>query len=175
MLPAVALAFADLREIGTLPAAADLQLLYAMLNARYFGGVLRAYRIVYNLRLTSVAGRIGHRPPVIELSKPLLAQHPDAVEATLLHEMVHAWLEQHGLPNGHGGAFKRKMREVGLNSIYHFLPVKERRSQRRYVLCCPRCKAELLRRRRPGYRVSCARCSPKRFNPHVEMIVREVV
>ena len=169
------LALVDRRETQERPAAADLQLLYAMLNARHFGGVLPAYRIVYNARLSSVAGRIGHRPPVIELSAPLLAQRPDAVEATLLHEMVHAWLTQHGLPNGHGAAFKRKMREVGLESIYHFLPVKARRSQRRYVLSCPRCKAELMRRRRPGFRISCARCSPKRFNSHVEMIVREIV
>lgn len=161
-------------EAGALPAAADLQLLYAMLNARHFGGVLRAYRIVYNPRLTSVAGRVGHRPPVIELSGPLLARHPEAVEPTLLHEMVHAWLEQHRLPNGHGAAFKRKMREVGLTSIYHYLPVRRRQSNRRYLLSCPRCRAQLMRRRRPGFRVSCARCSPKRFNSHVEMIVTEI-
>jgi len=170
----VTLACEDRLDAGALPAAADLQLLYALLNARYFSGVLRAYRIVYNPRLTSVAGRIGHRPPVIELSRPLLASHPEALEPTLLHEMVHAWLEQHRLPNGHGAAFKRKMREVGLTSIYHYLPVRTRRSQRRYLLSCPRCKAQLMRRRRPGYRVSCARCSPRRFNPHVEMIVTEI-
>lgn len=164
----------DRLDAGALPAAADLQLLYALLNVRHFGGVLRAYRIVYNPRLTSVAGRIGHRPPVIELSGPLLARHPEAIEPTLLHEMVHAWLDQHRLPNGHGAAFKRKMREVGLTSIYHFLPVHARRSQRRYLLSCPRCRAQLLRRRRPGYRVSCARCSPKRFNPRVEMVVTEI-
>jgi predicted SprT family Zn-dependent metalloprotease len=161
-------------DAGALPAAADLQLLFALLNARYFSGVLRAHRIVYNPRLTSVAGRILHRPPVIELSGALLAQYPEAIEPTLLHEMVHAWLEQHRLPNGHGAAFKRKMREVGLTSIYHYLPVQTRRSRRRYLLSCPRCKAQLMRRRRPGYRVSCARCSPKRFNPHVEMIVTEI-
>ncbi len=174
MVPTVAFALVDRRDPREPPKAADLQLLYASLNALHFGGVLRAYRIVYNHRLTSVAGRIGHRPPVIELSAPLLAAHPEAVEATLLHEMVHAWLHEHGLPNGHGAAFKRKMREVGLKSIYHFLPVKRRTSQRRYVLSCPRCKVEFVRRRRPGFRVSCARCSPTRFNPHVEMLVREI-
>lgn len=162
------------RDEKQLPSAADLQLLYALLNAQYFGGVLRGYRIVYNVRLTSVAGRIGYRPAIIELSVPLLKANPQHLEATLLHEMVHAWLYQHGLPSGHGPAFKQKMREVGLSSIYHQLPVNMRRSRKRYLLCCPRCKAELLRRRRPGYRVSCARCSPKRFNAHVEMVVREL-
>jgi predicted SprT family Zn-dependent metalloprotease len=173
-VPIVSLALEYRIQPDELPPTAELQLLYAMLNARHFGGCLRAYRIVYNQRLTSVAGRIGHRPPVIELSAPLLARHPEALTDTLLHEMVHAWLEQYGLPNGHGAAFKRKMREVGLTSIYHFLPVQARRSQRRYVLACPRCKAELLRRRRPGFRVSCARCSPKRFDSRVEMTVTQV-
>lgn len=157
-----------------LPPAADLQLIFAQLNVSHFGGVLRAYRIVYNPRLTSVAGRIGYRPPIIELSAPLIGAHPKHLAETLLHEMVHAWLHQQGLPNGHGPAFKQKMREVGLASVYHFLPVQKRASRRRYVLSCPRCKVQLLRRRRPGFRVSCARCSPKRFNSHVEMLVREI-
>lgn len=159
---------------NTLPSPADLQLLYAMLNAQHFGGVLPGYRIVYNNRMTSVAGRIGYRPAVIELSVPLLKANVHHLEATLLHEMVHAWLHQHGMPSGHGAAFKRKMREVGLSSIYHQLPVNKRPSRKRYLLCCPRCNVELLRRRKPGYRVSCARCSPKRFNAHVEMVVREL-
>ena len=162
------------RDVPELPSPADLQLLYATLNAQHFGGVLRSYRIVYNPRLTSVAGRIGYRPPVIELSVPLLTANPAHVPATLLHEMVHAWLHQYGMPNGHGIAFKRKMREVGLHSIYHHLPVRKRPSRKRYVLCCPRCKVQLLRRRRPGCRVSCARCSPKRFSAHVEMVIREL-
>jgi predicted SprT family Zn-dependent metalloprotease len=175
MTPTVTLALVKSRDAFTLPSAADLQVIFAILNARHFGGVLRAYRIIFNTRLTSVAGRIGHRPPVIELSPKLLAVDAQQVEPTLLHEMVHAWLYQHGLPNGHGREFKRKMREVGLTSIYHFLPVQRRRSQRRYMLSCPRCQTKLLRRRRPGFRVSCARCSPNRFNPNVEMLVNVIV
>jgi predicted SprT family Zn-dependent metalloprotease len=175
MTSTVTLALADRRDTHGLPSAADLQLIFAILNARHFGGVLRAYRIAFNPRLTSVAGRIGHRPPVIELSPTLLAAQPQHVEPTLLHEMVHAWLHQHGLPSGHGAEFKRKMLEVGLTSIYHFIPVKNRRSRRRYVLSCPRCNAQLLRRRRPGFRVSCARCSPRRFDSRVEMLVQVVI
>ncbi len=164
-----------LREFRELPSAADLQLLFAHLNARHFGGVLRSHRILFNRRLTSVAGRIAYRPRIIELSEPLLREHPDHLEPTLLHELVHAWLHEHGLPNGHGTHFKRKMREVGLSSIYHFLPLRTaRRSSRRYLLMCPRCRAQIVRRRRPGYRVSCARCSPKRFSSRVELIVRRI-
>lgn len=170
----VAIMLVHRREASELPSPADLQLLFAQLNARHFSGVVGGYRIIYNGRMTSVAGRICYRPPLIELSTPLLARHPHHLEATLLHEMVHAWLHQSGLPSGHGAAFKHKMREVGLPSIYHQLPVAGRRSRRRYLLCCPRCKMELLRRRRPGFRVSCARCSPRRFSARVEMIVQEL-
>ena len=175
MTPTVTLALVKPRDALTLPSTADLQVIFAMLNARHFGGVLRAYRIIFNPRLTSVAGRIGHRPPVIELSPRLLASHAEQVEPTLLHEMVHAWLYQHELPSGHGPEFKRKMREVGLTSIYHFLPIEQHRSRRRYMLSCPRCRTKLLRRRRPGFRVSCARCSPHRFNPNVEMLVSVII
>jgi len=150
----------------------ELQLLFARLNLEHFGSLLPAHRIVYNCRLTTVAGRIAYRPRVIELSRPLMAAHPHHIQATLLHEMIHAWLHLRRLPTGHGSAFKRKMREVGLASIYHALPVPHRASAWRYRLTCPRCKVKLLRRRRPTSRVSCARCSPRRFDPRVEMVVR---
>jgi predicted SprT family Zn-dependent metalloprotease len=157
-----------------LPHEGDLQLLFARMNVLHFSGEVPAYRIVYNARLTSVAGRIGYRPPAIELSVPLLGANPDHLERTLLHEMVHAWLHARGLPSGHGRHFKRKMREVGLTSIYHALPVRRRRSTARYVLTCPRCAVELIRRRRPGAAVSCARCAPRGYDPRVRMKVRKI-
>jgi predicted SprT family Zn-dependent metalloprotease len=157
-----------------LPSEGDLQLLFARLNATHFGGSLPAHRIAYNSRLTSVAGRITYGPPLIELSTRLLGPNPDALTATLLHEMVHAWLHAHRLPSGHGLHFKRKMREVGLSSIYHSLPVPRRRSRLRYRLTCPRCFVTLVRRRRPGVPVSCARCSPSRYDARVRMTVRRL-
>ena len=157
-----------------LPAESDLQLLFAQLNVMHFGGEIPAYRIAYNQRMTSVAGRITYRPPLIELSTRLLGAHPATLPSTLLHEMVHAWLHARRMPSGHGHHFKRKMREVGLSSIYHALPVPHRRSRARYALSCPRCKTELIRRRRPGVPVSCARCSPARYDPRVRMAVRRL-
>ena len=35
------------------------------------------------------------------------------VTDTLLHEMVHQWQDESGLPVDHRGAFRRKAREVG--------------------------------------------------------------
>ncbi len=159
---------------GALPSEGDVQLLFARMNFAHFGGEVPAYRIAYNSRLTSVVGRITYRPPLIELSIPLLRSRPADVAPTLLHEMVHAWLQARRLPSGHGTHFKRKMREVGLTSIYHSLPVRRRPSRLRYVLSCPGCKTELVRRRLPGMPVSCARCSLVRYDSRVRMIVRRL-
>lgn len=166
--------FLALPLVATPSSEADLQLLFARLNQQHFRGALRSYRIAWNPRLTTIAGRVGHRPPVIELSRALLASHPDQVEPTLLHEMIHAWLHAMGLPAGHGADFKRKMRAVGLTSIYHHMPVPRRRFVAKYALTCPRCGVVLIRRRRPGYRVSCARCEPLRYDPRYEMRVTKL-
>jgi predicted SprT family Zn-dependent metalloprotease len=159
---------------AALPALAELQLIFARLNASHFSAELPAYHIRYNPRMTSVAGRIVYRPAIIELSVPLLSMHPSHLENTMLHEMVHAWLHARGLPSGHGTHFKRKMRDVGLTSIYHSMPVPTRRSRRRYVLACPACGVEFLRRRRPAVPVSCARCAPARYDHRFRMRIREV-
>lgn len=164
----------DASSRSGLPSESDLQRLFARLNVTHFAGALPAHRIAYNPRMTSVVGRITYRPALIELSTRLLAPHPEAVAPTLLHEMVHAWLHANRLPSGHGSHFKRKMREVGLSSIYHSLPVPRRRSRLRYHLTCPRCFVTLVRRRRPGMPVSCARCSPSRYDSRVRMSVRRI-
>lgn len=153
-------------------AEAELQLAFARLNLAHFGGALPAYRIRYNRRLTAIAGRIRYRPPVIELSAPLLQAHPGHAETTLLHEMIHAWLHLLRLPTSHGRDFKRKMREVGLTSIYHSMPTAtKRRRAVRFRLICPRCGIQLTRARKPAYPVSCARCFPKGFDSRAEMRV----
>jgi hypothetical protein len=62
----------------------------------------------------SVDLRTG-RPIEIAISRRHLARHPWAeVEHTLLHEMVHQWQAESGLPVDHLGGFRRKAREVGI-------------------------------------------------------------
>jgi len=97
-------------------------MLFAQLNNEFFGGELRSHRIAYNGRFGNLAGRITYKPPLIELSPKHFEEHPEALRETLLHEMIHAWLFGRGEKPGHGAAFKKKMREVGLGSIYHDLP-----------------------------------------------------
>lgn len=143
-----------------LPDVADLQLLFAQLNYVHFDGEIPSYRIAYNNRFANLAGRITYKPPTIELSPKHLDGKPDELRETLLHEMIHAWLHARGQNPGHTLAFKKKMRELGLRSIYHDLgtarPLNE--SMKRYILRCEKCTGELLRKRKPPANAVCARC-----------------
>ncbi|MFN2459834.1 MAG: SprT-like domain-containing protein [Candidatus Velthaea sp.] len=159
-----------------LPAEADLQLLFAQLNYAHFNGEIPTFRIAYNARFSNLAGRITYKPPRIELSPKHLVGRPGELRETLLHEMIHAWLHAKGLNPGHTAAFKKKMRELGLRSIYHDLgtakPFNE--SAKRYILRCEKCTMELLRKRKPALHAACARCrKPLSVFEVVEM--REVV
>jgi hypothetical protein len=104
-----------------LPGVAELQLMFAQYNFLYFDGEIPTYQIAYNARFSNLAGRITYKPPMIELSPKHLAGKPDELRETLLHEMIHAWLHAKGMPPGHTPTFKKKMRELGLRSIYHDL------------------------------------------------------
>ncbi len=143
-----------------LPDVAELQLLFAQYNFMYFDGELPAYRIAYNARFSNLAGRITYKPPLIELSPKHLKGKVDELRETLLHEMIHAWLHARGQNPGHTGTFKKKMRELGLHSIYHDLgkaaPLSE--STKRYIVRCTKCAMEVLRRKKPSPNLVCARC-----------------
>jgi predicted SprT family Zn-dependent metalloprotease len=143
-----------------LPDVAELQLLFAHLNNMHFNGEIPAHRIAYNARFANLAGRITYKPPTIELSPKHLRGKPEELRATLLHEMIHAWLYAKGQNPGHTAAFKKKMRELGLQSIYHDLgtarPLNE--SAKRYILRCQKCALEVLRKRKPPAHIMCARC-----------------
>jgi predicted SprT family Zn-dependent metalloprotease len=142
-----------------LPDVAELQLLFAHLNVVHFNGEIPSFRIAYNARFSNVAGRITYKPPLIELSPKHLRGKPEALRDTLLHEMIHAWLHARGENSNHTPAFKRKMRELGLASIYHDLgsaaPLNP--STKRYLLRCEKCGMEVLRRRKPPANLVCAR------------------
>jgi predicted SprT family Zn-dependent metalloprotease len=51
----------------------------------------------------------------IALSRRHIERHPwSEVEHTLLHEMVHQWQAESGLPVDHGPTFRRMARQVGV-------------------------------------------------------------
>ncbi len=161
-----------------IPSEAELQLLFAHLNLRHFRGEVPDCRIAYNARFSNAAGRITYTkyPLLIELSPKHFAKYPEALEETLLHEMIHAWCYAKWRDTGHGVHFKRKMRECGLRSIYHDLgnvrPLNE--SSKRYILRCEQCAFEVLRRKRPGKPASCPRCDKRGFNPAFPLTIYEI-
>ncbi len=162
-----------------LPDESTLQLLFAQLNYQFFNGEIPTHRIRYNARFSNSAGRISYKqkPPLIELSPKHFNDNPEALREALLHEMIHAWLFARGENPGHGIDFKRKMKEVGIRSIYHDLgnakPLQE--STKRYILRCERCALEVLRKRKPPQRVSCGRCSKRGYDPRFPITLYEVV
>jgi predicted SprT family Zn-dependent metalloprotease len=143
-----------------LPDVAELQLLFAELNNLHFNGEIPAHRIAYNARFGNLAGRITYKPPLIELSPKHFKDNEEALRETLLHEMIHAWLYARGENPGHTATFKKKMRELGLGSIYHDLGTAPplNGSEKRYIIRCERCRLETLRKRKPPAHARCARC-----------------
>jgi hypothetical protein len=94
---------------------------HARYNAQFFGGVLRDIPVRVSRRMRA---RLGHYscatkagdPPEIAISRRHLRRHGwDEALETLLHEMVHQWQDENGLPLDHGSTFRRKAREIGIS------------------------------------------------------------
>ena len=100
------------------PIAARLTAEHARLNDERFGGVLRRVPVRVSRRMRTRLGHYApaasHGSPEIVVSRRHIRRHgwEEALD-TLLHEMVHQWQEESGLPVDHGPAFRRKAREVG--------------------------------------------------------------
>ncbi len=166
-------------ESSVLPTEADLQLLFARLNYDRFNGEVPTCRVAYNERFASAAGRItysGH-PLLIELSPKHFRKYPEALEETLLHEMVHAWCYARFRDTGHGAIFKKKAKELGLGSIYHDLGSVRalNESSKRYIFRCEHCGYEILRKRMPNKPISCGRCNKQRFDKRFPLTIYEVM
>lgn len=91
------------------------------LNAERFDGALRAIDVRVSRRMRS---RLGHYAPSqrgaaaeIAVSQRHVKRHGfEQALHTLLHEMVHQWQDESGLPLGHGADFRAKAREVGITA-----------------------------------------------------------
>ena len=100
------------------PLADRLVAEHQRLNQLRFAGTLRPVRIGVSRRMRS---RLGHYAPAsthgeasIVVSRRHIRRHGwDEAIDTLLHEMIHQWQEESGLPVDHGPQFRRKAREVG--------------------------------------------------------------
>jgi hypothetical protein len=88
-------------------------------NRIHFGGRLPEIGFRLSGRMRSRLGELvlderHRRAREIAISRRHLRRDGwEEVEKTLLHEMVHQWQAETGLPVDHGAAFRRKAREVG--------------------------------------------------------------
>ena len=101
------------------PLVRQLREMHAGFNARCFGGALTPVEIIVSRRMRS---RLGHyqlvrtgKPGLIAISQRHIRRHGwDGARETLLHEMVHQWQDERGLPVDHGAGFRRMARAVGI-------------------------------------------------------------
>lgn len=108
------------------PRPGDLLLLhrlsqaYDRFNREHFGSVLSSLPIRLSGRMRTRLGELSvdlrtGAPVEIAISRRHIARHRWAeVEHTLLHEMVHQWQAERGMPVDHGPGFREKARQVGV-------------------------------------------------------------
>ena len=108
------------------PRPGDLLLLHRLsrahdrFNRALFGGALGSLPIRLSSRMRTRLGEVSvdlrtGRPLEIAISRRHIARHPWAeVEHTLLHEMVHQWQAESGLPVNHGPTFRSMAQQVGV-------------------------------------------------------------
>jgi hypothetical protein len=95
--------------------------LHAELNARHFAGALGNVRIglSYQMRrklgeFRPLSGPGGHASIVLGRRHIRRDGWSAAVE-TFLHEMIHQWQSETGLPLAHDGAFRKKAAAIGID------------------------------------------------------------
>lgn len=105
-------------EPGDEERLARLQSLHQQLNDRWFGGSLALIEIALSDRMRRKLGHYEPRGagiPAIAIGRRHLRRDGwEQVAVTLLHEMVHQWQDESGLPVDHGPTFRRKATEVGI-------------------------------------------------------------
>lgn len=104
-----------------LPLVERLERLHQILNERHFGGALGSIPVRLSDRMQTRLGefRADHDGRAVEITlsrRHLRRDGWTAAAETLLHEMVHQWQCETGLPLDHGPAFRRKAREVGIHA-----------------------------------------------------------
>ena len=101
------------------PVLAELSRAHDEYNRRYFGGQLQCIAISVSRRMRSRLGQytvaIDGVKSEIAISRSHIRRDPWVeVLHTLLHEMVHQWQAERGLPLDHGRAFRDKARELDI-------------------------------------------------------------
>jgi predicted SprT family Zn-dependent metalloprotease len=147
----------------------DLARVFDRLNERFFCGRLAA-RVEWSNRLTSSAGSCRPEQGLIRVSAVYWKRHPESLEVTLAHEMIH--LET---PN-HGAEFRRIGKPIaaalGVNwNEFRYATRWADLRRYRYLYACPRCGLEYPSKKRR--RASCGICHPGGFDEEFRLVLAE--
>jgi len=102
------------------PYAVRLTEAHAELNRQFFGSTLKPMTIRVSRRMKRKLGHYSLASAQLPADIAIARRHirHDAWEDvvhTLLHEMVHQWQQETGLPVAHNRAFRAKARDVGID------------------------------------------------------------
>jgi hypothetical protein len=125
------------REHALRPRPSDVPLIEELLrahdhyNAMLFGAHLSRIPIRISGRMRNRLGQytapcVSGRPGEITISRRHIRGHGwEEALHTLLHEMVHQWQAENGMPIDHGREFRRKAREVGVEPTARRVVVRD--------------------------------------------------
>jgi SprT-like family protein len=99
----------------------QLQMAHADYNIALFDGELGGIKMRISRRMKNRLGHYmvagGGQPAEIAMSLRHVERDPwDDVLHTLVHEMVHQWQDQNGMPLDHGQTFRAKAMEIGISA-----------------------------------------------------------
>ncbi|MFH1698946.1 MAG: SprT-like domain-containing protein [Candidatus Zixiibacteriota bacterium] len=146
-----------------LPDIAELEKMYDIYNAQYFGGKLPLTKIKYSKRMLA-AGAYYSNLKEIRISEKYHLIFPDEVYDTLKHEMIHI------LQPNHNASFKRIARKIGASVRATEHP--ELRRKPKYLYICPHCLSEYPRIKRLRM-ASCGKCSKGRYDARYKLILKK--
>ena len=133
-----------------------------LLRAVGAAGLANGFRVEWNSRLKTTAGRADYRQKLITLN-PRLFEHLAEIDRTLRHELAHVVAQFRAgrrriLP--HGDEWRIACRDLGIvdEKRCHNLPFPVSVRARRYLYKCPRCRSEFRRARRIKRAVACLAC-----------------
>lgn len=146
-----------------LPSVVELYILYELYNKQYFQNRLPSrvdVTIEYSNRLTASAGLCYPQKRLIRLSSHYHGKYPEETSLTLLHEMIHLLVPNHGTEfkiwveriKRMGGSVETRAKERATPSAY------------RWQYTCVSCNRKYLRKRRltdNGDMYRCSHCHGK--------------
>ena len=123
------------------------------------------FRVEWNSRLKTAAGRVDYHQKLISLN-PRLFEHPAEIDRTLRHELAHILAQFRAgrwRISPHGSEWRQACRDLGIadEKRCHNLPFPARTYVARFVYRCPNCRQDFPRVRRVRRAVACLACCRK--------------